>query len=156
MKPVHGLFLLGIGNQPPSGGCVLKRAIPRECRRRRLPAAFRRLCVETYLTSSPVDTGGPAAFRRLCVETDEPMPKDDEDGGQPPSGGCVLKLRNRHTRNRPQSQPPSGGCVLKHKTPLGVRMRYFPAAFRRLCVETPATPCRRQTKGASRLQAAVC
>ena len=26
--------------------------------------------------------------------------------------------------------------MLKHKTPLGVRMRYFPAAFRRLCVET--------------------
>ena len=34
------------------------------------------------------------------------------------------------------AQPPSGGCVLKHKTPLGVRMRYFPAAFGRLCVET--------------------
>ena len=25
---------------------------------------------------------------------------------------------------------------MKHKTPLGVRMRYFPAAFGRLCVET--------------------
>ena len=35
-----------------------------------------------------------------------------------------------------EAQPPSGGCVLKHKTPLGVRMRYFPAAFGRLCVET--------------------
>ena len=33
---------------------------------------------------------------------------------QPPSGGCVLKLRIRHTSNSADSQPPSGGCVLKH------------------------------------------
>ena len=56
-----------------------------------VPAAFRRLCVET---NSRLDIFGcldPAAFRRLCVET--------VSGCfvstffiQPPSGGCVLKL----------------------------------------------------------------
>ena len=34
-----------------------------------MPAAFRRLCVETcYKADKPKD-GEPAAFRRLCVET---------------------------------------------------------------------------------------
>ena len=34
-----------------------------------LPAAFRRLCVETCLMPRPFRTYLPAAFRRLCVET---------------------------------------------------------------------------------------
>ena len=33
---------------------------------------------------------------------------------QPPSGGCVLKLRGLVYRVQPIVQPPSGGCVLKH------------------------------------------
>ena len=33
------------------------------------PAAFRRLCVETYDHKSPCARILPAAFRRLCVET---------------------------------------------------------------------------------------
>ena len=79
-------------------------------------------------------------------------------GGQPPSGGCVLKPRNRNAQNRQQPQPPSGGCVLKPKLHrLGKRRifqppsggcvlkhlsrsvwRYwlYPAAFGRLRVET--------------------
>ena len=35
------------------------------------PAAFRRLCVETILSSGMPLTKSPAAFRRLCVETYE-------------------------------------------------------------------------------------
>ena len=35
------------------------------------------------------------------------------------------------------SQPPSGGCVLKPAGRGRYEHRHFPAAFRRLCVETP-------------------
>ena len=34
-----------------------------------LPAAFRRLCVETSDVHNVVNRSSPAAFRRLCVET---------------------------------------------------------------------------------------
>ena len=33
-------------------------------------------------------------------------------------------------------QPPSGGCVLKQQIPFGSLCSDYPAAFRRLCVET--------------------
>ena len=36
-------------------------------------------------------------------------------------------------------QPPLGGCVLKHENILGDKCLFKPAAFRRLCVETPFT-----------------
>ena len=32
---------------------------------------------------------------------------------QPPSGGCVLKLKLKKKPKKWGSQPPSGGCVLK-------------------------------------------
>ena len=52
-------------------------------------------------------------------------------------------------------QPPSGGCVLK-QYPLGYDKRYgYPAAFRRLCVET-LEHNKSSIYKASRLQAAVC
>ena len=55
------------------------------------PAAFGRLCVETFLKQSELHFFHPAAFGRLCVETMKP---DFVEGDmiQPPSGGCVLKL----------------------------------------------------------------
>ncbi|EET43548.1 hypothetical protein NEISICOT_02636 [Neisseria sicca ATCC 29256] len=34
--------------------------------------------------------------------------------GQPPSGGCVLKLWLYRKYGNNKTQPPSGGCVLKH------------------------------------------
>ena len=34
-----------------------------------IPAAFRRLCVETAVFARHVKINQPAAFRRLCVET---------------------------------------------------------------------------------------
>ena len=55
-----------------------------------LPAAFRRLCVETTLIRRIGKLLAPAAFRRLCVETRLPSRKN-QDRSQPPSGGCVLK-----------------------------------------------------------------
>ena len=54
----------------------------------------------------------PAAFRRLCVETyPKPLPKSVI--AQPPSGGCVLKPQTIQPPPRYFRQPPSGGCVLK-------------------------------------------
>ena len=56
-------------NQPPSGGCVLKRL--RHCMKLAVigPAAFGRLCVETTnFFYAPLQIP-PAAFGRLCVET---------------------------------------------------------------------------------------
>ena len=76
------------------------------------------------------------------------------------------------------SQPPSGGCVLKLSLPYPISTNRYPAAFRRLCVETIPFPlfsylgspaafrrlCVETCKGrakdtismSSRLQAAVC
>ena len=85
--------------------------------RRRLvnsPAAFGRLCVETFYL----------AFI-FCMES------------QPPSGGCVLKLANGMLRSSiTPVQPPSGGCVLKRRSAWYQFHYPFPAAFGRLCVET--------------------
>ena len=57
--------------QPPSGGCVLKRACIGCLGRLVSPAAFRRLCVETEKVVLNFPECSPAAFRRLCVETIE-------------------------------------------------------------------------------------
>ena len=56
----------------------------------------------------------PAAFRRLCVETKLKAQRPKPKKGQPPSGGCVLKLQQLKEQQK-ETQP---------------------AAFRRLCVET--------------------
>ena len=55
--------------QPPSGGCVLKPASMNTYAIKEDPAAFRRLCVETFWRLSASSACVPAAFRRLCVET---------------------------------------------------------------------------------------
>ena len=101
-------------SQPPSGGCVLKLENQRVSVSGECPAAFRRLCVETGKTNLGLRRKMPAAFRRLCVETKIP----DE----------ATKI--------PETQPPSGGCVLKLKRMLENQQTNHPAAFRRLCVET--------------------
>ena len=56
--------------------------------------------------------------------------------GQPPSGGCVLKLILIGIFRPCRTQPPSGGCVLKHIQKKALNYAVRPAAFRRLCVET--------------------
>ena len=100
----------------------------------------------------------PAAFRRLCVETVS-LSKEEDKGTQPPSGGCVLKLKKHFEHYvcvypaafrrlcvetpysstvmaKPATQPPSGGCVLKQGEGGAPCTRQTPAAFGRLCVET--------------------
>ena len=57
------------GCQPPSGGCVLKPELLGVLASGCIPAAFRRLCVETMLDAGISKDDIPAAFRRLCVET---------------------------------------------------------------------------------------
>ena len=98
--------------QPPSGGCVLKHL--KFCSNYNcvLPAAFRRLCVETCRVAKTRPLERPAAFRRLCVET--PLLRSCEmTVPQPPSGGCVLKQSDLEYPQYSTVQPPSGGCVLK-------------------------------------------
>ena len=56
-------------SQPPSGGCVLKHFKYIHILGLPIPAAFRRLCVETGVPYQPPNLARPAAFRRLCVET---------------------------------------------------------------------------------------
>ena len=75
--------------QPPSGGCVLKLirfwSIPNK-----IPAAFGRLCVETFPRLRLYLIPSAAAFGRLCVETVKASHARHQLH-QPPSGGCVLK-----------------------------------------------------------------
>ena len=55
--------------QPPSGGCVLKQGYSEGASKGYEPAAFGRLCVETFLSIDDCLKTAPAAFGRLCVET---------------------------------------------------------------------------------------
>ena len=139
-----------------------------------MPAAFRRLCVETPDILATYRSFQPAAFRRLCVETTIAASSCLHRWTQPPSGGCVLKHTDNPTSTPDRRQPPSGGCVLKHyqdvvfdslppQPPSGgcVLKPYWgifkgelprPAAFRRLCVETmkPSTPATKVVPAAFR------
>ena len=136
LKLLRPHFKPGNVGQPPSGGCVLKQRAQFGFSGINQPAAFRRLCVETFgsVTSSakvrvqppsggcvlkrltknmPVRLQVPAAFRRLCVETQILLYYWIFLYSQPPSGGCVLKHKPSHDARWRISQPPSGGCVLK-------------------------------------------
>ena len=102
------------GGQPPLGGCVLKRDYRNNPKRQPIPAAFRRLCVETVKRASL-----------------------DLTRSQPPLGGCVLKLLKNSTENGEFKHPAAfrrlcveTGCQRPS------RISGQPAAFRRLCVET--------------------
>ena len=97
---------------------------------------------------------------------------------QPPSGGCVLKLKGvegypkglqpaafrrlcvetltRLQKREVLAQPPSGGCVLKRRYHDITNVVCCPAAFRRLCVETDGLQPAAKLPLPSRLQAAVC
>ena len=69
LKPEDKGYRLIRTTQPPSGGCVLKRAGGSDGRAWRVPAAFGRLCVETHDQAMRRLYALPAAFGRLCVET---------------------------------------------------------------------------------------
>ena len=78
----------------------------------------------------------PAAFGRLCVETFRYASPSMRLRSQPPSGGCVLKLCGAMLGCIAWLQPPSGGCVLKPRRQHRRHRPIQPAAFGRLCVET--------------------
>ena len=99
--------------QPPLGGCVLKPTVTTAQTILALPAAFRRLCVET-------------PWVRLELR----------QRNQPPLGGCVLKQSDFYVNVGSDNQPPLGGCVLKRVSTLCLGAGRCPDAFGRLCVET--------------------
>ena len=118
--------------------CVETTSRRRKCRFGR-PAAFRRLCVETIDCCISEKLRTPAAFRRLCVETTFAIYLHTVKQRQPPLGGCVLKrLHDGLPLRLCFRQPPLGGCVLKRYAPTTATASAYPAAFRRLCVETRA------------------
>ena len=85
----HDLF---IHSQPPSGGCVLKHELyqPFAAFDIQPPSGG---CVLKQNNATACDIKNlPAAFRRLCVETGRRRPISSSRRTQPPSGGCVLKL----------------------------------------------------------------
>ncbi len=99
-----------------------------------MPAAFRRLCVETNhgVKAKAGETQPPSGG---CVLKQAIEEKALNEQIQPPSGGCVLKRATIRRHGQLVAQPPSGGCVLKQiRTPRLAGCK--PAAFRRLCVET--------------------
>ena len=122
--------------------------------RQRQPAAFRRLCVETARLHRVGVRLYPAAFRRLCVETffsDVALTLP----AQPPSGGCVLKQRRYGYNWRNWYQPPSGGCVLKQKLDGHIMLPLCqPPSGGCVLKRLPASY--HDLLFASRLQAAVC
>ena len=100
--------------QPPSGGCVLKQRVM--------------LKFKIFLNQPP---SGGCVLKQKCVNQDRGV------NNQPPSGGCVLKLFLFANLASINFQPPSGGCVLKQVMDFVGFGLYDPAAFGRLCVETP-------------------
>ena len=166
-----------MSDQPPSGGCVLKRLLPSDYRQYLFQppsggCVLKRVCWRlAALRGFQPPSGGcvlkqgkfadesqqmfPAAFRRLCVETLKNHGLTQR-ARQPPSGGCVLKLLPPRQTDAQNPQPPSGGCVLKpHEQKAGDHVAN-PAAFRRLCVETIRRSATSKKSLPSRLQAAVC
>ena len=121
-----------------------------------LPAAFRRLCVETLLIFTPKRLKDPAAFRRLCVETVKPSSLRSTIQPAAFRRLCVETTPSVRQARRWPIQPPSGGCVLKLKYCLPCDRNGSPAAFRRLCVETGFSDTVYSSSMSSRLQAAVC
>ena len=99
--------------QPPSGGCVLKQDRQSQSNQR----LFQPPSGGCVLKHGEEDFDAllilPAAFRRLCVETRYAPKRAGTWQGQPPSGGCVLKHRKNSSGSNRRRQPPSGGCVLK-------------------------------------------
>ena len=63
----------------------------------------------------------------------------DNKGGQPPSGGCVLKHKMNELLPINDKQPPSGGCVLKPFLSIFIVIDTSAATFGWLCVETAKT-----------------
>ena len=126
------------GEQPPSGGCVLKQIIDVTKLPFEQAAAFGRLCVETLRFCLMPNTMPSSRLRaavcwnvlsmfilypELCSRLRAAVCWNylmgchrKFYGMQPPSGGCVLKLITESGKRSLIRQPPSGGCVLKQQT----------------------------------------
>ena len=98
--------------QPPSGGCVLKPSNRKYPCRYTAPAAFGRLCVETFPFFLPVLIFPPAAFGRLCVETIWSSIYWRSEWSAAFGRLCV-ETASSAFKSHEIAQPPSGGCVLK-------------------------------------------
>ena len=142
--------------QPPSGGCVLKLVENEAFGLTAAPAAFRRLCVETHYLNRFLAIQGNQPPSGGCVLKRAMVRARALLKAQPPSGGCVLKPFRFVAVKAKSNQPPSGGCVLKQSLHHQPHYGSFPAAFRRLCVETNRYQTCALSQRASRLQAAVC
>ena len=88
----------------------------------------------------------------------KPIPnfRDYRQVSQPPSGGCVLKLRVEIAAREVLEPAAFRRLCVETADWKTSPMRVSPAAFRRLCVETEDALYGRGHFGASRLQAAVC
>ncbi len=78
----------------------------------------------------------PAAFGRLCVETGGNADGNGDGSGQPPSGGCVLKLIYCGRYSDIPRPAAFGRLCVETRNINGSPLRLNPAAFGRLCVET--------------------
>ena len=80
--------------QPPSGGCVLKQSLTGGKISRKQGSRLRAaVCWNKVAKYDQIPQSQAAAFGRLCVETTWDKLPPNAQAAQPPSGGCVLKLR---------------------------------------------------------------
>ena len=100
------------------------------------PAAFRRLCVETFLSAVGFGIKIQPPLGGCVLKPYFGYEKARIARAQPPLGGCVLKLKYGYFYYVLTQQPPLGGCVLKPFHLERAARRRGTAAFRRLCVET--------------------
>ena len=135
---------------------MLKRSCIAPSTRPTRPAAFGRLCVETSLKGAQALVDAPAAFGRLCVET-AMMTKVSALICPAAFGRLCVETNYKIIGQIPYlCQPPSGGCVLKLRLAVRIIGIGLPAAFGRLCVETLNALPFLLNSLSSRLRAAVC
>ena len=164
--------------QPPSGGCVLKQKELNNQTGFKVAATFGWLCVETALEKKTERINSRSHLRvavcwntnigdcitisssshlrvavcwNPCIKVDKLIKKT-----QPPSGGCVLKLKKKKQHIAKSLQPPSGGCVLKLNGNSHEADHWQAATFGWLCVETLGKDKHIAILEGSHLRVAVC
>ena len=78
--------------QPPLGGCVLKQVVDMMVQVFFIQPPLGGCVLKPDTAETSSDGAPPAAFRRLCVETFLSVGSRQWRENQPPLGGCVLKL----------------------------------------------------------------
>ena len=92
----------------------------------------------------------PAAFRRLCVET-YPKQQHYVNNCQPPLGGCVLKHPAYHCLTIVTIPAAFRRLCVETTDNCLPTASSTPAAFRRLCVETQTVSMTTKSTASSRL-----